>query len=89
MGSNPIAPTNRKIIIMNEYLNPIEFLIEFAWANGADRSTVNNAKDQVKKLQEDSKDSERWFSCEQELATLKEKIKNGKFTQQILSGHSS
>lgn len=33
-------------------LSPIEFLIEFAWANGADRLTVNNAKDELQKLRE-------------------------------------
>lgn len=57
---------------MNEHSNPIEFLIEFAWANGADRFVVNNAKDQLKKLQEDSSDSHRWFSCEKELTQLKQ-----------------
>lgn len=57
---------------MNEHSNPIEFLIDFAWANGADRFTVNNGKDQLKKLQEDSSDSKRWFSCEKELTELKQ-----------------
>ena len=58
---------------MNEHSNPIEFLIDFAWANGADRFVVNNAKDQLKKLQEDSSDSNRWFSCEKELTELRQK----------------
>jgi hypothetical protein len=57
---------------MNEHADPIEFLIEFAWANGADRFVVNNAKDQLHKLKEDSSDSKRWFGCEQELAKLKQ-----------------
>jgi len=57
---------------MNENSDPIEFLIEFAWANGADRFVVNNAKDELKKLKEDSSDSKRWFSCEQELSRLKQ-----------------
>ena len=35
---------------MNKHSNPIDFLIEFAWANGADRFVVNNAKDELKKL---------------------------------------
>lgn len=35
---------------MNQHSNPIEFLIEFAWATGADRFIVNNAKDELKKL---------------------------------------
>lgn len=57
---------------MNEHSNPIEFLIEFAWANGADRFVVNNAKDELRKLKEDSTDSKRWFSCEQELTKLRQ-----------------
>lgn len=39
---------------MNQHSNPIDFLIEFAWANGADKFIVNNAKDELKKLREDS-----------------------------------
>lgn len=35
---------------MNKHSDPIEFLIEFAWANGADIFVVNNAKDELKKL---------------------------------------
>lgn len=57
---------------MNEHSDPIEFLIDFAWANGADRFVVNNAKDQLKKLQEDVSDSQRWFSCEKELTQLRQ-----------------
>jgi hypothetical protein len=38
---------------MNEHSNPIEFLIDFAWANGADRFVVNNAKDELNKLRTD------------------------------------
>jgi hypothetical protein len=60
---------------MNEHSNPIEFLIDFAWANGADRFTVNNAKDQLKKLIEDSTDSNRWYSCEKELSQLRQEYK--------------
>jgi hypothetical protein len=60
---------------MNKNSDPIEFLIEFAWANGADRFVVNNAKDELKKLREYSEDSKRWLSCEKELAKLKEIIK--------------
>lgn len=37
---------------MDQNSNPIEFLIDFAWANGADRFVVNNAKDELRKLQE-------------------------------------
>lgn len=33
-------------------IDPIEFLIEFAWANGADQSVVNNAKDALRHLKE-------------------------------------
>jgi hypothetical protein len=35
---------------MNEHSNPIEFLIDFAWASGADLFFVNNAKDELKRL---------------------------------------
>lgn len=31
--------------------NPIEFVIDFAWACGCDKFTINNAKDELKKLQ--------------------------------------
>jgi len=41
---------------MNQHSNPIEFLIDFAWANGADRFVVNNGKDELKKLREKSKE---------------------------------
>ena len=61
---------------MNKHSNPIEFLIDFAWANGADRFLVNNAKDQLKKLQEDAKNSERWLSCEKDLHKLREVFKH-------------
>jgi hypothetical protein len=53
---------------MDENANPIDFLIEFAWANGADRFIVNHAKDELKKLREDNG---RWLSCEQELHHFK------------------
>ncbi len=36
----------------NKISNPIEFLIEFAWTNGADKFTVNNAKDELNKLRQ-------------------------------------
>jgi len=39
---------------MKQNSNPIEYLIEFAWASGADRFVVNNAKDELKKLQENN-----------------------------------
>lgn len=39
---------------MEQNSNPIEYLIEFAWANGADRFVVNNAKDELKRLRETS-----------------------------------
>lgn len=34
-----------------KHSNPIETIIDFAWASGADRFWVNNAKDELKKLQ--------------------------------------
>lgn len=39
---------------MDQNANPIEFLIEFAWANGADRFIVNNAKDELQRLRQAS-----------------------------------
>ena len=71
---------------MEQNSNPIEYLIEFAWANGADRFIVNNAKDELKKLKEKNKEltlevfkenefataeTTRWLSCEKEIAQLK------------------
>lgn len=35
----------------NKHSNPIEFVIDFAWACGCDKFTINNAKDELKKLQ--------------------------------------
>jgi hypothetical protein len=35
---------------INKHSNPIEAIIDFAWAAGADRFWVNNAKDELKKL---------------------------------------
>jgi hypothetical protein len=67
---------NKEDNMMNENSNPIEFLIEFAWANGADRFVVNNAKDELKKLKEQSLDTNRWLSCEKDLRTMKEKYSN-------------
>ncbi len=57
---------------MNEHSNPIEFLIEFAWANGADRFIVNNAKDELRHLKENTNNENRWLSCEKDLAKLRE-----------------
>lgn len=51
MGSNPIAPILQEML-MNQHSDPIEFLIDFAWANGADRFVVNNAKDELKRLRD-------------------------------------
>ena len=35
---------------MNKDSNPLDSIIEFAWASGADRFWVNNAKDELKRL---------------------------------------
>lgn len=59
---------------MKQNSDPIEFLIEFAWANGADRFVVNNAKDELRSLREKAQDSDRWISCERELANLKKML---------------
>lgn len=59
----------------NPNSNPIEFLIDFAWANGADVFVVNNAKDEYKRLtkiaESTAEETQRWLSCEQELSQLK------------------
>jgi len=72
---------------MNKHSNPIEFLIEFAWASGADIFVVNNAKDELRNLQKKSKEmalevlkanefatqeTNRWLACEKELSLLKQ-----------------
>jgi len=41
---------------MEQNSNPIEYLIEFAWANGADLFFVQNAKDELKKLRAKNKE---------------------------------
>lgn len=38
---------------MNENANPIESVIDFAWASGASLFLVNNAKDELKKLRQE------------------------------------
>lgn len=38
--------------------NPIETIIDFAWAAGANRFWVNNAKDELKKIREKIKEYE-------------------------------
>ena len=38
--------------MLEKNAQPIETLIDFAWAAGADRFWVNNAKDELKKLRE-------------------------------------
>ena len=58
---------------MNENANPIDFLIEFAWANGANRFIVNNAKDELKRLREDNSG---WLSCEKELSEYRNIFSN-------------
>ena len=35
---------------MDKFSDPLETLIDFAWASGADRFWVNNAKDELKRL---------------------------------------
>lgn len=57
---------------MNQNSNPIEFLIDFAWANGADRFIVNNAKDELSKLKEKAQDSDRWLNCEKDLHKMRQ-----------------
>jgi hypothetical protein len=35
---------------MNKHSDPLDSIIDFAWACGADRFWVNNAKDELKRL---------------------------------------
>jgi len=43
---------------MNQNSNPIEFVIEFASANGCNRFIINNAKDELKRLKRKAELSE-------------------------------
>ena len=76
---------------MEKHSNPLESIIDFAWASGADLFFVQNAKDELKKLKEKNKElaleafkanefavaeTNRWLSCEKEVAQLKKSIKN-------------
>jgi hypothetical protein len=46
---------------MNNNSHPIETIIDFAWASGADRFWVNNAKDELKKLRAENEKLKRFF----------------------------
>jgi hypothetical protein len=41
---------------MNKNANPLDSIIDFAWASGADLFFVQNAKDELKKLKEKNKE---------------------------------
>ena len=56
---------------MQEHSHPIEYLIQYALDHGADAFIVNNAKDELGKLQQDKS---RWLSCEQELSGIKNSL---------------
>lgn len=43
---------------MNTHSHPIETIIDFAWAAGADKFWVNNAKDELKRLRQKLEDYE-------------------------------
>ena len=38
---------------MEKNSNPLDSIIEFAWASGADRFWINNAKDELKRLRQE------------------------------------
>ena len=38
---------------MDNISNPLDSIIEFAWASGADRFWINNAKDELKRLRQE------------------------------------
>lgn len=46
---------------MEKNSNPLDSIIEFAWANGADRFWVNNAKDELKRLRKKLDDLKKLF----------------------------
>lgn len=46
-------------MIKNINSNPLDSIIEFAWASGAERFWVNNAKDELKKLREKIEEYEK------------------------------
>lgn len=41
---------------MEKHSNPLESIIDFAWASGADLFFVQNAKDELKKLKDKNKE---------------------------------
>lgn len=74
---------------MNQNSDPLEAIIDFAWSAGADLFFVQNAKDELKKLKDKNKElaleafkanefavaeTNRWLSCEKEVAQLKKII---------------
>lgn len=44
---------------MNQQSHPLDTIIDFAWAAGADRFWVNNAKDELKRLKEKIEEYEK------------------------------
>jgi hypothetical protein len=40
-------------ILMDKVANPLDAIIDFAWASGADLFFVNNAKDELKRLNQE------------------------------------
>jgi hypothetical protein len=71
---------------MNEHSNPLDYLIqccETAVRTGEwklNHFTIINAKDELDRLRQAKadlvEDNNRWLSCERELCSLKDKIKN-------------
>lgn len=74
---------------MDKNSDPLESIIDFAWASGADLFFVQNAKDELKRLKEKHKElafeafkanefataeTNRWLSCEKEVAQLKQNV---------------
>jgi hypothetical protein len=43
----------------NKNSHPLESIIDFAWASGADRFWVNNAKDELKKIRKKLEECEK------------------------------
>lgn len=64
---------------MKQYSDPIEFVIEFAWANGCDLFTINNAKDELKQLKKEKYPLEFNDAIDQLVRLCESAINTGKW----------
>lgn len=66
-------------MISNQYSDPISFVIEFALNHGCELFTINNAKDQLKKLKENESQSIASDSIDQLLSFCETALNTGKW----------